>query len=403
MSLTYDDISILISRYYQKLNSTNLNFIRYLYKRINWQARIIGIKGARGVGKSTLLIQRIKMFHKNPEEAIYISLDDMWFSSHSLEDLVEFLYARGIKYFYIDEVHRYPMWNRVIKNLYDFYSDINIVYTGSALLAIDNAVADLSRRQSLYTLWGMSFREYLEYENIISISPISLPELLSGHVTLSMQLSNSLPILRHFEDYLDHGYYPFYKENPQDFSMRLAEVVKIVIENDIPETEEISFSTVAKLKTLMMVIAENAPLEPNISKLAERLECSRELCVKMLGLLDRSRLIQQMFKHPRTYKQMRGADKILGGDTNILHALTGTVNIGTSRETFFVNQLQAIGEVIIADHGDYIIDGKYTFEIGGSGKKFSQIADIPDSYLAVDNIITGFGARIPLYLFGMLY
>ena len=403
MSLTYDDISILISRYYQKLNSTNLNFIRYLYNRINWQARIIGIKGARGVGKSTLLIQRIKMFHKNPEEAIYISLDDMWFSSHSLEDLVEFLYARGIKYFYIDEVHRYPMWNRVIKNLYDFYSDINIVYTGSALLAIDNAVADLSRRQSLYTLWGMSFREYLEYESIISISPISLPELLSGHVALSMQLSNSIPILRHFEDYLDHGYYPFYKENPQDFSMRLAEVVKIVIENDIPETEEISFSTVTKLKTLMMVIAENAPLEPNISKLAERLECSRDLCVKMLGLLDRSRLIQQMFKHPRTYKQMRGADKILGGDTNILHALTGTVNIGTSRETFFVNQLQAIGEVIIADHGDYIIDGKYTFEIGGSGKKFSQIADIPDSYLAVDNIITGFGARIPLYLFGMLY
>ena len=403
MSLTYDNISILISRYYQKLNSTNLNFIRYLYKRINWQARIIGIKGARGVGKSTLLIQRIKMFHKNPEEAIYISLDDMWFSSHSLEDLVEFLYARGIKYFYIDEVHRYPMWNRVIKNLYDFYSDINIVYTGSALLAIDNAVADLSRRQSLYTLWGMSFREYLEYESIISISPISLPELLSGHVALSMQLSNSISILKHFEDYLDHGYYPFYKENPQDFSMRLAEVVKIVIENDIPVTEEISFSTVTKLKTLMMVIAENAPLEPNISKLAERLECSRDLCVKMLGLLDRSRLIQQMFKHPRTYKQMRGADKILGGDTNILHALTGTVNIGTSRETFFVNQLQAIGEVIIADHGDYIIDGKYTFEIGGSGKKFSQIADIPDSYLAVDNIVTGFGARIPLYLFGMLY
>ena len=403
MSLTYDDISILISRYYQKLNSTNLNFIRYLYKRINWQARIIGIKGARGVGKSTLLIQRIKMFHKNPEEAIYISLDDMWFSSHSLADLVEFLYARGIKYFYIDEVHRYPMWNRVIKNLYDFYSDINIVYTGSALLAIDNAVADLSRRQSLYTLWGMSFREYLEYESIISISPISLPELLSGHVALSMQLSNSISILKHFEDYLDHGYYPFYKENPQDFSMRLAEVVKIVIENDIPETEEISFSTVTKLKTLMMVIAENAPLEPNISKLAERLQCSRDLCVKMLGLLDRSRLIQQMFKHPRTYKQMRGADKILGGDTNILHALTGTVNIGTSRETFFVNQLQAIGEVIIANHGDYIIDGKYTFEIGGSGKKFSQIADIPDSYLAVDNIVTGFGAHIPLYLFGMLY
>lgn len=403
MSLTYDDITILISRYYQKLNSTRLDFIRYLYNRINWDARIIGIKGARGVGKSTLLMQRIKLFHKNPEDAIYVSLDDMWFSSHTLESLVEFLYSRGIRYFYLDEVHRYPMWSRVIKNLYDFYADINIVYTGSALLAIDHAVADLSRRQSLYSLWGMSFREYLEYENIISLPAVSLPSLLDGHVSLALQLTATIPILRHFESYLEHGYYPFYKENPEDFSMRLEEVIKIVIENDIPETEEISLSTVSKLKTLMMVIAENAPFEPNISKLAERLECSRELCVKMLNLLDRARLLQQMFKHPRTYKQMRGADKVLGGDTNILHALTGKVNIGTSRETFFVNQMRAVGEVVIADHGDYIIDGKYTFEIGGSGKKFSQIADIPDSYLAVDDITTGYGSRIPLYLFGMLY
>lgn len=403
MSLTYDDITILISRYYQKLNSTRLDFIRYLYNRINWDARIIGIKGARGVGKSTLLMQRIKLFHKNPEDAIYVSLDNMWFSSHTLESLVEFLYSRGIRYFYLDEVHRYPMWSRVIKNLYDFYADINIVYTGSALLAIDHAVADLSRRQSLYSLWGMSFREYLEYENIISLPAVSLPSLLDGHVSLALQLTATIPILRHFESYLEHGYYPFYKENPEDFSMRLEEVIKIVIENDIPETEEISLSTVSKLKTLMMVIAENAPFEPNISKLAERLECSRELCVKMLNLLDRARLLQQMFKHPRTYKQMRGADKVLGGDTNILHALTGKVNIGTSRETFFVNQMRAVGEVVIADHGDYIIDGKYTFEIGGSGKKFSQIADIPDSYLAVDDITTGYGSRIPLYLFGMLY
>ena len=152
-----------------------------------------------------------------------------------------------------------------------------------------------------------------------------------------------------------------------------------------------------------MVMAENAPLEPNISRLAERLECSRELCLKMLYLLERATLLQLMFHSVRTYKQMRGPEKVLGGDPNILYALTATANIGTLRETFFVNQLSALGEVLLAKQGDYIVDGKFTFEIGGSGKKFTQIADIPDSYLAVDNTLTGYGSRIPLYLFGFLY
>lgn len=403
MSITYEDIAILISRYHQKLSTITLSFKRYLFHQINWESRIIGIKGARGVGKTTLILQRIKEFHTNPDETIYVSLDDLWFSTHSLSELVEFLYSRGIRYFYLDEVHRYPQWSRVIKNLYDVYTDLHIVYTGSALLAIDHAVADLSRRQSLYILWGMSFREFLKYEGIAELNPISLPELLSNHVNLAMELSDSTPILKHFENYLEFGYYPFYKENRPDFSMRLAEVVRTVLENDIPETEEISLSTISKLKRLLMIIAVNAPLEPNISKLAEKLECSRELCIKMLSLLERATLIQQMYKPARNYKQLRGAEKILGGDTNILHAITGNVNIGTARETFFVNQMRSMGEIVMAKHGDYIVEGRYTFEIGGSGKKFTQIADITDSFLAVDNCVTGYGARIPLYLFGCLY
>lgn len=403
MNLTIEDVQILISRYHQKLSSTRTTFIRYLYNRINWETRVIGIKGARGVGKTTLLLQRIKFTHKNPDEAIYVSLDDLWFSTHRLEDLVEFLYSRGIKFMYLDEVHKYPLWSRVVKNLYDFYPDLKIVYTGSALLAIDHSIADLSRRQTIYTLWGMSFREYLEYEGIVKLSPISLSELLSDHVSLSLQISESIPVLKYFEDYLHHGYYPFYKENPSDFNIHLSEMVKTVIEKDVPETEEVSFPTISKLKTLLMVIAENAPLEPNISKLSERLECSRELCIKMLYLLHRATLIQQIFKHPNSYKQMRGADKILGGDTNILFSLTTNTNIGTIRETFFVNQLRTVGELVSAEHGDYVVAGRYTFEVGGSGKKFNQIADIPDSYLAVDNLVSGYGARIPIYLFGMLY
>lgn len=403
MALSPDDVWPLITRNHQRLQTINLDFVRYLYQRINWDVRIIGIKGPRGVGKTTLLLQRIKMIHKNPDDAIYASLDDLWFSTHTLENFVEYFYSRGIRYFYLDEVHKYPLWSRAVKTLYDVYADIRIVYTGSALLAIDHSVGDLSRRQSLYTMWGMSFREYLEYEGIIKLEPVSLPQLLADHVTLAMQLNSCGPVLKYFEDYLRHGYYPFYKESLLEFSSRLAEVIRVVIEIDIPENEEISLPTIAKLKTLMMIIAETAPLEPNISKLSEKLDCSRELCLKMLYMLDKAALVQLMFSHPKTYKQMRGPEKILGGDTNILYALTAVTNVGTLRETFFVNQMRAIGEVVMAKRGDYIVDGRYTFEVGGSGKKFDQIADVPESYLAVDNISTGYGARIPLYMFGLLY
>lgn len=403
MPLTQDDLLPLMQRYYRNLQMTEMTFSRYLYSQINWDARLIGIKGARGVGKSTLILQRIKEFHQNPDEAIYASLDDLWFSTFSLPDLVEYLYSRGVRHFYFDEVHKYPEWSRILKNLYDSYPDIKIVYTGSALLAIDHSVADLSRRQSLYTLHGMSFREYLEYEGLLKMPPISLNELLSGHVAISMEINSKIPVLKYFDDYLRHGVYPFYKENPTEYILRLSEVVRQVIEGDIPETEDISITTISKLKTMMMTMAESAPLEPNISKLAEKLDCSRELCLKMLYLLDKATLLQLMFYKPKSYKQIRGPKKVLGGDSNILYALTATTNVGTLRETFFVNQLSAVGEIVMAEQGDYKVDGKYTFEIGGSGKKFTQIADIPDSYLAVDNIATGYGARIPLYLFGFLY
>ncbi len=403
MALTSEDIVTLVGRYHQKLQTTTMDFVRYLYDRINWDARLIGIKGARGVGKTTLLIQRIKKVHVNVDDAIYVTLDDLWFTLHTLDELVEYLYARGVKYFYLDEVHKYPDWSKVIKNLYDFYSDIKIVYTGSALLAIDHSIADLSRRQTLYSLRCMSFREYLDYEGVLKVPAVTLPDLLGQHVTISIDINSKIPVMKEFEAYLHHGCYPFYKENLLDYPAHLAEVVRQVIEGDIPEAEDISMSTVSKLKTLMMVMAKNVPLEPNISRLAESLDCSRELCLKMLYLLDRATLLKLMFHKVNTYKQMKGPQKVIAGDPNVLYALTATANIGTLRESFFVNQLSAAGEVVLADRGDYIIDGKYTFEVGGSGKRFTQIANIPDSYLAVDDTLTGFGARIPLYLFGLLY
>lgn len=401
--MTETDIIPLYTRARQRLRSVNLKFHRYLYNRINWDSRIIGIKGPRGVGKTIMMLQRILTVDPGMEKSLYVTLDDLWFSLNSLPDLVDYLYARGITDYYFDEVHKYPEWTRVIKNFHDLYPDIKIVYSGSAMLAIDHSIADLSRRQSLYTLQGMSFREFLEYEEILKMPTVSVEDVINRHVALASEITSKIKVLKYFSEYLDHGYYPFYKENASEFLTQLAEVIRVVIESDITTFHDISLSTVAKLKTLMMVIAENAPLEPNITRLSERLECSRELCLKMIYLLDKAKLIRILFHHPNSYKQMKGPEKILGGDTNILHALTGDTNIGTIRETFFTNQLSAIGTLSLADHGDYKLDDRILFEIGGSNKKFDQIADIPDSYLAIDNIEVGFRSRIPLYLFGFLY
>lgn len=401
--MTETEILPLYTRARQRLRSVSLTFRRYLYGRINWDSRIIGIKGPRGVGKTILMLQRILTVDPDMEKSLYVTLDDLWFSVNSLTELVDYLYVRGITDFYFDEVHKYPDWARAIKNFNDLYPDIKIVYSGSAMLAIDHSITDLSRRQSLYTLQGMSFREFLEYEGILTIPSFSIEEILKRHVALANEITAEIKVLRYFSEYLEHGYYPFYKENPSEFLSRLAEIVRVVIEADITSFEDISIATVAKLKTLMMVIAENAPLEPNVSKLSERLECSRELCLKMLYLLDKANLISILFHHPNSYKQMKGPEKILGGDTNILHALTASTNIGTIRETFFTNQLSAIGTLSLARQGDYRLDDRILFEIGGQNKKFNQIADIPDSYLAIDNIETGFSSRIPLYLFGFLY
>ena len=397
------DIQPLLDRYHYKLRETPMRFKRYLYGDINWNARIIGIKGSRGVGKTTLLLQRIKEAHSNVDEALYVSLDDMWFANNRLEDLVEYIVARGVRYLYLDEIHKYPEWTRVLKNIYDFYSSLKVVYTGSALLAIDHPRVDMSRRQTLYTLEGMSFREFLEYEEVVKLPVVDFQMLLKDHIQIAMDITKGINVIPNFEKYLKYGCYPFYKENREDFDLHLQEIVRQVIEGDIPQCEDVSPLTVRKLKSMLMMIAGNTPFEPNISRLADKLDCSRELCVKMLDLLDRAKLIKLMSMNARNYKQLTGIKKILGGDTNILGALSTEVDTGTKRETFFVNQLSVIGDVTLARQGDFYLDGKYLFEVGGSNKKFTQIADISSSWLAVDGIEIGSGARIPLWMFGLFY
>lgn len=397
------DIQPLLITYHRRLQVVDTKFKRSLYSRINWNVRLIGIRGARGVGKTTMLLQRIKEAFPRFNEAMYVSLDNLWFNNNSLEDLVEYLYTHGVHNIFLDEVHKYPNWSALLKNFYDNYPDLNIVYTGSAMLAIDNSKVDLSRRQSLYTLKGLSFREYLEYEFGVKHEIIKFQDLLENHTTQAMRITSQCKILKQFEDYLKHGYYPYYKEVGEDYYQRVEEVINLVIESDMPVVADVTFSTIQKIKKLLMVITQNVPLEPNIAKLTAQLETTRDQCLKMLYLLDKADLLYLLTDKLKDYKHLNNPKKIYLNNTNLMYALSANVSEGNLRETFFANQLTSIGSVVMPRQGDFFIDDKYIFEVGGSSKTFAQIADLPNSYLAIDDIEIGNGNRIPLWMFGFLY
>lgn len=404
--MTYEEVIPFVNHLKTKLSSIDLDFKRYLYNRIDWNDRLIGIKGFRGVGKTTLLLQHIKeCFADNLQQVFYASLDDLWFRKHSLMELAECLYAHDYKYLYLDEVHKYPDWALSVKNIYDTYPSLNIVYTGSSLLEIDNSKVDLSRRQTFYSMEGMSFREYLEYMNIIHTIPIGIEELLKSHQDIAMNISSKAKVLLHFDKYLKIGYYPFCSNVSSEISYyeKLKEVINWVVEGDLLAVENVSYPTVLKIKQLLLAIAPNVPLVPNISKLSEQLETKSPQCLKLLYLLDRARIVRIFTKLQKSYKYLAKPEKIFLDNSNLLYAISDYVDIGTCRETFVASQLSVDNEITMPSNGDFLVDGKHLIEVGGKGKDFSQIADLPDSYLAVDNVEIGVGNRIPLWMLGLLY
>lgn len=398
-----EDYQQLESLFLAKIRKVDTKVVRYLYEKINWDARLIGIKGARGVGKTTLLLQRIKLAYKKMDNVFYVSLDNLWFQSHSLPELVDWLYQHGIRNLFLDEVHKYPDWAIVIKNLYDTYDDLRIVYTGSSMLEIDHSRVDLSRRQTLYTLQGLSFREYLVISNVKEVPPMGLMQLFEEHQRVAMDVSRDIPVAKYFEEYLRNGYYPFFKEAGNDYMSRLNETAVLVMETDMPAVESISYTTIKKTKQLLMLIAGNVPLVPNISKLSAQLETTRDSCLKMLYTLDKAGLLLLLTRNIKDYKHLVSPEKIFLGNTNLMYALGSRINEGTLRETFFLNQLSLNHDVYAPSQGDFLVDNKYLFEVGGKNKTFEQIKDMQDSFLAVDDTEVGSRNRIPLWMFGLLY
>ena len=397
------EVQPLFDNYHRKIAKVNLKFKRYLYFQINWKARMIGIKGARGVGKTTMLLQHILDNYEDIDQTLYVSLDDLWFASHNLMELVDWADRHGISRLYLDEVHRYKSWSETLKSIYDNYPDMGIVYTSSSLLAIDNAKVDLSRRQTPYTLYGLSFREFLDFEDVAHISPIPIETLLRDHVKQAMKITKNLKVAPLFEAYLKHGYYPFYRDVGDDFPIRLREIVSLVIENDLPAVENISYETLLKVKRLLMIISEHVPFEPNMSELWKQLSTNNELGLRMLYSLDKAQILSLLTSKTKSYKYLSKPDKIFLNNPNLMHTLCPTVEIGNERETFFNSQMSVAHEVKFPQKGDFLVNDRYLFEVGGKNKTFDQIKDIPDSFLAVDETEVGFSNRIPLWMFGMTY
>jgi hypothetical protein len=397
------DLQPLFDNYHRKIAKIDLRFKRYLYTQINWKSRMIGIKGPRGVGKTTMLLQHILENYEDIDQTLYASLDDLWFSSHTLVELVDWANRHGIMRLYLDEVHRYDQWSANLKNIYDNYPDMSIVYTSSSLLVMDNAKVDLSRRQTVYTLYGMSFREFLVFEDVLNLDPIPLNELIRHHVRHAMTITGAIKVAPLFEAYLRHGYYPFYRESVEDFPSRLRETVSVVIDSDLPAVENVSFETLQKVKRLLMIICEQVPFEPNMSKLWKQLDTNNELGLRMLYALDKAQILGLLTSKTKSYKHLYKPDKVYLGNSNLMHVLCPHVDKGNERETFFYSQLRVANEVKYPAQGDFLVNDKYLFEVGGSRKTFDQIADVPDSFLAVDDTEVGHGDRIPLWMFGLLY
>lgn len=397
------ELQPLYDNFHRKIAKVDLRFKRYLFNQINWDARIISIQGARGVGKTTMLLQHILMSYEDIDKTLYASLDDLWFATHSLMDLVDWADRHGITRLYLDEVHRYAQWSLTLKNIYDNYPDMSIVYTGSSLLVIDNATVDMSRRQTPYTLSGMSFREFLVLEGVLDTEAVSLEDVLKNHVRKAMEITQHIKVAPLFEAYLSHGYYPFYRDSADDFPLRLRETVTVVIDSDLPAVEKVSFETLQKVKKLLMIISEHVPFEPNMSQLWRQLATDNELGLKMLYALDKAQVLALLSAKAKSYKSLTKPDKIYMGNPNLMHVLCPLVDKGNERETFFINQLSVKYDVNYPIHGDFLINDKHLFEVGGKKKTFEQIADVPDSYIAADDTEIGYGNRIPLWLFGFLY
>ena len=403
--VSQNEIRMLLDASDRLISFVPMDFRRYLSSKVDWDEKMLCIKGPKGTGKTTLILQHIKeTFGAGSSNAVYFALDHVWFSSHPPIEAIEYFFTHGFTNLFIDEVHHYGDWARLMKTAADFYPGLNIVYSGSSILKLSAGQADLSRRQTVYRLKGMSFREFLAYEGVADLPVLSVETIISDHRKIARNICSRMKILPLFNRYLAEGYYPFNKGNEEHFADKLVEVVNSVLNVDLPAVEGVTPPTVQKARKMLMVLAKSCPQQPNMSALYRELETERNMGLRLLEALERAELFIGVDQGPGKLKHLSRPAKIFLGDTNLMNALVATPDTGAMRETFFANQLLAAGHAVLApEKGDFVIDGKWLFEIGGEGKGFRQIKDEKDSFVVNDGVETGIDNKIPLWLFGFLY
>ncbi len=387
----------------RQIDRVNIDFIRNFIDRIDLKHRLTGIVGSRGVGKTTLLLQFLRT-HRLKEKAVYITMDDLYFSDNRLLDFVDEFVKYGGMYLFIDEIHFYKNWSQELKLIYDRYPELKTVFTGSSILEIEKGKADLSRRTIMYKMQGLSFREFINVTEKTDFGIYKLEEILSDHRRIAAGVRDKILPLKKFSEYLEYGYYPFFLEDTETYLLKLRNILNLTLEVDLPNVTEITHSSVEKIKQLLFIIAGSVPFKPNLSRLSEKLSVNRNTLKVFFNYLQRADIIIQLFSNVKGNALLNKPEKIYLHHPNLFHVFTGIdANRGSIRESFFINQLAVRHNVNYTKSGDFIVDNTVSFEIGGKSKTRKQIAGMDRAYIVKDNIETGIQDNIPLWLFGFLY
>jgi hypothetical protein len=387
------------------LNQVSLDWKRYLYPKLVPQEKLLGIKGLRGVGKTTLLLQYLLSSPLEIQQKLYVTADHPYFYSSSLFELASQFYAYSGKLLIIDEVHKYANWSRELKLIYDGFPDLKVIFTSSSALDLYRGESDLSRRLITLNLEGLSFREYLNLTSGKNFNKIKLEDILANHQELSQVITADFHPLPDFKRYLKQGYFPAIAQvEESSMKTRTFQTINTVLETDLAFSKEYSPSNIAKIKKLLGVIAVTVPFEPNISKIAEKLGIGRNTVYAFLTHLQDAKILNLANKPNKGINYLQKPDKIYFENTNFTFALQENPSVGNIRETFFLNQVKNSGHTVnLSTQGDFLIDERWTFEIGGRSKDSGQLKSSADGFLALDEMEIGFAKKIPLWLFGFLY
>jgi uncharacterized protein len=396
----------IFEKFRNKLIPVTLRFTRSIMDEIKWEARLIGIKGARGVGKTTLILQYIKRHHETDPAVLYASLDDIWFSANKLSDLTDRFVKQGGKILFLDEVHKYPKWSQEIKNIYDDFPDLKIIFTGSSLLEISKGEADLSRRVIMYNMQGLSFREYLNYEVGTNLICYNLDEILTDNIRISHDIIGKVKPIQHFSKYLRSGYYPFFKEVPELYDIRLGEVINTIIDIELPYLHKLDVTKCYKVKQMLLAISEESPFIPNIRMLSRQMDIDRNTFISYLQFLDHAGLIRNLYHEAHGITRMQKPAKIFLENTNIPFAMGSKhPDKDNLNETFLANQLSSRYHITVDGNGCLLNDNGILFDLGkeNTPEKKSIGSKFNNRYIAADNIEFGNGNIVPLWMFGFLY